>query len=123
MNAKHKLLLTLVVLPLFAAVSAFNEPLNAEEVLENSKESNEKYWFYVRTSFGGFYDQKGFHYSQILLCTQKVSTPGVFSKKNAVGPFNTYADAAAARRDELDTAQASGLELIPRQAVCDTRWD
>ena len=123
MNAKQILLLILVVLPLFTATSAFNEPLKAEESVETSTESNEKYWFYVRTSFGGFYDKKGFHYSQILLCTQKVSTPGAFSKKNAVGPFNTYAEAAAARRDELDIAQASGLELIPRQAVCDTRWD
>ena len=95
--------------------------------LENTKfnksvQSN-KYWFYVRTSNGGFYDKAGFHYSQILNCSQKVTTPGYFSKSHAVGPFNTYSDASNARRDEIDIADRSGLELIPRQAICNTRWD
>ena len=123
MKAKYKFLLLLVTLPLIAAAVSFTAPEPAMKTDTSSVESTEKYWFYVRTSFGGFYDKKGFHYSQILLCTQKVSTPGAFSKINAVGPFNSYADASAARRDELDIAEASGLELIPRQAVCDTRWD
>jgi uncharacterized protein YcfL len=83
----------------------------------------DKYWFYVRTSQGGNYDQKGFHYSQILKCPQKVTTPGIFNKQNAVGPFNSYSDASMARRDEVDLARDSGMRLIPKQAVCNTRWD
>jgi len=99
---------------------------NSESTVTKSAErssDNERYWFYVRTSQGGFYDKKGFHYSQILKCTQKVSTPGIFSKSNAVGPFDTYSEASAARKDEIDIAEKSGLKLIPEQAVCNTKWD
>lgn len=85
-------------------------------------QSTDKYWFYVRTSQGGFYDQKGFHYSQVLKCSQKVSTPGAFSKNDAVGPFDTFSEASVARRDEVELAERSGIKLIPRQAICDTRW-
>ena len=88
----------------------------------DEKLAGDKYWFYVRSSSGGFYDKAGFHYSQILKCSQKVTTPGIFSKDNAVGPFDTYAEASTARKDEIDIASKSDLKLIPRQAVCETKW-
>lgn len=92
------------------------------ETLNLTNQEKEYYWFYVRTSSGGFYDVNGFHYSQILKCSQKVSTPGKFSKLHAVGPFETYNEASAARKDEIETAERTGLKLIPEQAVCDTKW-
>jgi|SRR5690554_586016 len=98
-----------------------SETINTESVEKTL--DNEHYWFYVRTSQGGFYDKKGFHYSQILKCTQKVSTPGIFSKSDAVGPFDSYAEANTARNDEIAIAEKSELMLIPEQAVCNTKWD
>lgn len=114
-----KIIMYLVTVPFITSMTVHKN--NIEESLNNNEEN--KYWFYVRTSYGGHYDKKGFHYSQILLCSQKVSTPGAFSKSNAVGPFDSYSEASTARRDEIEIAKLSGLKLIPRQAVCDTRWD
>ncbi len=82
-----------------------------------------KYWFYFRESPGGYYDRKGVHYSQVLECSQPVTTPGAFGKIHAVGPFDTYAIALMVRRDELDIALRAGKKLIQRTAICDTRWD
>lgn len=81
------------------------------------------FWFYIRESSGGFYDQKGVHYSQVLECSQRVTTPGAFAKIHAVGPFDDYLTALLVRRDELDLAREAGKKLIQRTAVCDTRWD
>ncbi len=97
--------------------------LNSEELADCSNAPNAKYWFYVRTSTGGYYNPKGFYYSQILKCCQPVSTPGIFGKKNAVGPFNTYAEASTARKDEILIAQTTELTLRPRQAICETKWE
>lgn len=82
-----------------------------------------KYWFYIRESQGGYYDRKGVHYSQVLECSQPVTTPGAFSKIHAVGPFAEYATALTVRHDELDLALRAGKTLIQRTAICDTRWD
>ncbi len=93
------------------------------QIKHNMEVTSAKYWFYFRESPGGYYDRKGVHYSQVLECSQPVTTPGAFSKIHAVGPFDSYAIALMVRRDELDIALRAGKKLIQRTAVCDTRWD
>ncbi len=121
----------LVVLAMFLASCSHtpNEPIyklaskSKAKINVNIPKTNEKYWFYIRESQGGFYDQRGVHYSQIFECSQEVTTPGAFGKSHAVGPFSDYATALLVRREELNIALAAGKKLIQRTAVCDTRWD
>ena len=80
--------------------------------------AQDKYWFYISSSaISNFV-----YYSQILKCPEPVTTPGHYTKSNAVGPFSSDAEARNARRDEIDIAKNSGKELRLQTAVCNTKW-
>lgn len=94
-----------------------------QNVEKKSKVNSDLYWYYLRNSSGGFYDEAGLHYSQILVCSSAVTTPGSFTKVDAVGPFQNFNDAIMARRSDLEIAIQAGIKLILNTAICDHRWD
>jgi len=92
------------------------------EALSHVDERSGKYWFYIRENPLLSHGKQVVHYSQILECPKRVTTPGVFSKIHGVGPFGTYEEASAVRRDELDLAIKTGKKTILETAVCDLKW-
>lgn len=82
------------------------------------------YWFYIRSGTGGFYDydRRTTVYSQILACSQRVTTPGIFGKPDAVGPFSTYQAAQRARQSDVNLAIRGGRKTAQETAICNTKW-
>jgi hypothetical protein len=107
-----------------AADTTKAKKLIRQQTIRQTDATSDNYWYYIRSGTGGFYDfdTNTMVYSQILTCSQRVTTPGYFSKNDGVGPFDTFSQAQQARNSDLDIALRSGKKLAQRTATCDTRW-
>ena len=86
-------------------------------ILPLSGIAQEKFWFYAKVTISGV-----FYYSQVIKCSQAVSSPGYFFKSDARGPFSTRREASSDRREEINDAKDQGRKRILRNVDCDTRW-
>lgn len=78
------------------------------------------FWFYMFTSDGrGNYAwPKGLHYSMPFKCTAPEGVLGIFDKKQAQGPFDSYKEAFNILDAVMDSHTEAGDKLYTHRSDC-----